>query len=635
MKYFSLLTILFLGLFLIACDEKPVPSADLDVPYLQLELRIGESKTIETTVKNETEDTKIVFFSGNTDIATVDEQGSVKGISLGQVTIIVYLEGEDEVFDVSVKVINDVNQELTIIKNKLVEEIGIGSRMNITLPTTEETYGSTISWESSHPEVMTNEGVIFQKEYNTYTDLSFTINLEGQTLEHTILFTVIGYAYEIVADDFLKQFSNLITRNYDNIKTTNYGYPNAEITWNSSDEAVFTNRGVYKKPAQDTPFFIEVTVSFIDQSASYSFKKDLIAQGVTVYEKTAALEEKIISSLNIGTMVSESLELPVFDDEYQATLNWFSNHDDIITNTGVFTPPIANQMVTLRCEVTIGKDYDSFSLEMEVAGKYYDAKWEAITDFLSLIFQDQIKTQRYTMYGATSYTAYNYGYLPFYQENRSIILDGMVPLVDRPGTIKTQTKWIVIHDTANTNEGADAEMHTRYIRSKPGVSWHYSVDDEETYQHIPNEEVAYHAGAKEGNNYGIGIETCLNYGIDYNVVMRKTAKLTAELLVEFDLGIYNVRQHNYYSGKDCPHVMRSANRWDEFLMLVAMEYFALTNLQDVSFVWESLSPAILDNTGKIISQNGSETEVSYQVLVTYNNETRAFNHTSTLLAKSW
>ncbi|HNZ50478.1 MAG TPA: N-acetylmuramoyl-L-alanine amidase [Bacilli bacterium] len=805
-KLIKMFSVLFLLMFLFACAEKPIEKAVLNVSTTALEMKIGETKTIETTVTNAVATTKLMFLSKNTEIATVDEQGQVTGISDGEATIIVYLDGEEDEFQVTVVVSKDydfilnaikkdllskvepsaranitlpstdeiygatiawkssneqvitndgvviqkeydsqvqlsltINYEgkvlshslpftvigyayeivadafleqfspnithsydnikttnaaypnavitwsssnelvftnqgvyknpkadtpfdievqvgfsnqpdvytftkqviaksvppLTAIKNELLSKFETNVHMNIALPSTDEVYGSTITWESSDEQVITNDGVVFQKEYNSQVQLSFTIAYEGETLTHTIPLTVVGYAYEIVADDFLKQFNKLITRNYDNIKTVNYNYPNAVITWSSSNELVFTNLGVYKKPKENTPFEIEVQVGFTDQQAVHTFTKQVVAQGITIYEKTAIIEEKILNSLNLGKMITESLELPIFDEEFQADLTWVSNKAAIITSTGAVVTPIANQMVTLRCEVSIGNDYDSFSMEVEVAGKQYNDKWAAVEDFLSLIFHDRIKTQRYTMFGATSYTAYNYGYLPFYSEAKSVILDGMVPFADRPGIVKTETRWVVIHDTANTRVGADAKMHTAYIRTNPGVSWHYSVDDRETYQHIPDEEVAYHAGAREGNYYGIGIETCLNQGIDYNVVMRRTAKLTAELLMEFNLSIYNVRQHNYYSGKDCPHVMRSANRWDEFLMLVAIEYFALKNLSDVSFVWESLSPDILDNTGKIISQAGIETTVTYRVLVTYKNETREFTKTSTLEAKSW
>ena len=47
----------------------------------------------------------------------------------------------------------------------------------------------------------------------------------------------------------------------------------------------------------------------------------------------------------------------------------------------------------------------------------------------------------------------------------------------RPGTHRT-IRYIVIHETANTNVGADAQAHAQLLQSgKNGTtSWHYSVD---------------------------------------------------------------------------------------------------------------------------------------------------------------
>lgn len=160
---------------------------------------------------------------------------------------------QPDVYTFTKQVIAKSVPPLTAIKNELLSKFETNVHMNIALPSTDEVYGSTITWESSDEQVITNDGVVFQKEYNSQVQLSFTIAYEGETLTHTIPLTVVGYAYEIVADDFLKQFNKLITRNYDNIKTVNYNYPNAVITWSSSNELVFTNLGVYKN-RKKTPF---------------------------------------------------------------------------------------------------------------------------------------------------------------------------------------------------------------------------------------------------------------------------------------------------------------------------------------------------------------------------------------------
>ncbi|MCH5586188.1 N-acetylmuramoyl-L-alanine amidase [Shimazuella sp. AN120528] len=65
----------------------------------------------------------------------------------------------------------------------------------------------------------------------------------------------------------------------------------------------------------------------------------------------------------------------------------------------------------------------------------------------------------------------------------------------RPG-IPMDPKWITIHETDNTDKGADADAHARLqvLGNNRTASWHYTVDDHEIWQSIPDNEVAWHAG---------------------------------------------------------------------------------------------------------------------------------------------
>jgi len=75
--------------------------------------------------------------------------------------------------------------------------------------------------------------------------------------------------------------------------------------------------------------------------------------------------------------------------------------------------------------------------------------------------------------------------------------------------------------------------------------------------------------------------------------------------------------------------MRHANRWQELLHLVKIEHLGKTRFNDVVFNWKSLTPEIIDNTGKIINHinNG---QVDYEVEVEYNNEKRKYQFTGYL-----
>ncbi len=140
--------------------------------------------------------------------------------------------------------------------------------------------------------------------------------------------------------------------------------------------------------------------------------------------------------------------------------------------------------------------------------------------------------------------------------------------------IKRKIKYIVIHETNNYNKMATAAGHAAYLKiSKNSTSWHYTVDETEIYHHIPDNEIANHAGERTGNRYGIGIELCVNDGSDFEKTFDNAAKLVAYLLKEYDLNINSIKTHNDFSGSYCPRRILSNGRFDEFKNKV-LEYYS-------------------------------------------------------------
>jgi len=134
-------------------------------------------------------------------------------------------------------------------------------------------------------------------------------------------------------------------------------------------------------------------------------------------------------------------------------------------------------------------------------------------------------------------------------------------------------KYITIHNTGNYTRGADAKAHATYIKSDEAsnlpVSWHYTVDEKGAYQHLPDNETAYHAGDGNGagNTQSIGIEICNNNDGNLLIATDNTTWLVADLCRKYNIPIQNVVQHNRWSGKDCPELLRR-NRpysWDIFI----------------------------------------------------------------------
>src|SRR5699024_8656181 len=139
----------------------------------------------------------------------------------------------------------------------------------------------------------------------------------------------------------------------------------------------------------------------------------------------------------------------------------------------------------------------------------------------------------------------------------------------RPGRKMTPTS-ITDHETANTNVRANARAHALLQRNgnRRQASWHFTVDDEpQVYQSLPVNEIGFHAGDSTGNNTSIGVERCVNSDGDYLKTLANTIELYRMLLKTYST-IKKIRQHNHWSGKDCPRLMRRAHKgidWDTFI----------------------------------------------------------------------
>lgn len=147
----------------------------------------------------------------------------------------------------------------------------------------------------------------------------------------------------------------------------------------------------------------------------------------------------------------------------------------------------------------------------------------------------------------------------------------------RPGQ-ERKIKYVVIHETGNTGRNAHAASHNNYLHDTADSqmkSWHYTVDDHEIYYHIPDNEIAFHAGdgldEDGGNLNGVGVELCVNPENDYEQTLKNAAKLTAMLLEAYDLDIASVKTHHDFSGKNCPEILLSEDRWEEFVNMVKQE----------------------------------------------------------------
>lgn len=128
------------------------------------------------------------------------------------------------------------------------------------------------------------------------------------------------------------------------------------------------------------------------------------------------------------------------------------------------------------------------------------------------------------------------------------------------------------HETANFNTGANADMHKRWLHSGAGgayVGFNFAVDDRKIIQLTPLNEVTWAAGTPEGNKYSYHCELCVNADIDHMKARRNAAALAGGIFAAKGWDSTKLVQHNKWTGKDCPMLLRRENRWPAFVANVS------------------------------------------------------------------
>jgi N-acetylmuramoyl-L-alanine amidase CwlA len=134
----------------------------------------------------------------------------------------------------------------------------------------------------------------------------------------------------------------------------------------------------------------------------------------------------------------------------------------------------------------------------------------------------------------------------------------------------------------------------------------------------------YHKIANRGgNNNGIGMEISVSEKSDIFRNFQLASKLCAYLLDEYNLTYDDIKQHHYFSGKDCPMTIRKNNLWNYFMHLVETE----KNIRDYTkegyqFKLIPLSKNVKEN-GRVTNL---EEDTKYQILITYQNEEVLLNN---------
>lgn len=657
---FSIFVIAFLFVLVGCGDEKPVNedkenNEKINDVILTKTLNIENIKDIEEgetlALRCSYDKDAVVSITWSVDdesIATITQEGVLKSLKSGKVVVTI----KDSKSNLEKSC--EINISSKAIDQSLVDDFlaGLPKQTATNLPSEL----NSLKVEYEFDSYIDKNGIIARDDENH--EVSGKVVINGVKYDYTVI--IVGEFIDDIAKEFIKQFNNInndidIVKRYDDYGGTN-------VIW-ESDSEIISKFGKFTRPFNDTYVTITYTIVTKEPAARVKFENKVLAIGESIDYRNKKVEEWINTVAKENSVLYKESVLPTYCDDYEASIEWFDDKGETLDIEKYADDPVLGKtaIFTVRVKYPNTNKYADFTMDYRVWNKRYNNTKEKAEDFVNALHKEYIRSY---VYWSQGYDEVNMGFVPFYDPIDSVIntdymCDYTYGLV-RTGIMKKSTEYICVHDTAGASPTHTALQFAQGQVQKNNnpqnteyISWHFTVGTDGIYQALPLDEVGYHAGdgSREygtiwysstygkadciggGNRNSIGIESCINHGTDYNDTMRKLAKLVAELILQYNLSIDRIKQHWHFSGKDCPGVIRHCNRWEEFLDLVRLEYFAKTELKGVTFEWTSLVPDILDNTGHVLKSDGNEFDISYKVKCTVDAESFEKEYTSTIMAQ--
>jgi N-acetylmuramoyl-L-alanine amidase len=154
---------------------------------------------------------------------------------------------------------------------------------------------------------------------------------------------------------------------------------------------------------------------------------------------------------------------------------------------------------------------------------------------------------------------------------------------NRRPAIAMTAETITIHNTGNAKSTAKNERAWLVSpQNSRQASYHIVIDDKETIECLPLNEVAWHAGDGRGNGNmrSIGIEICESG--DYAKTLERTVELVAKMFKERGWGVDRLRRHFDWSRKICPRLMYDNGTWKGWTDFMSKVENKLNPLADLS-----------------------------------------------------
>ena len=272
----------------------------------------------------------------------------------------------------------DAKDSLVLAENGTIVE------SNITLPTLN---GYTLTWESSHPEYLSNTGVVTRPDYsvgNVEVTLTATIADTINNLTESKAFKVTVKALEISDEQVVANAKEAIKDAIPAETETNLTLPTVsgvDIQWSSSHENIISSTGVVTIPTvEEGVVVVTLTATLTKGQATdtLTFEVKVAPSVAGVYGHVTETKEQLPYTFKLSTEVGAELVLPygnvnkdrMYNDNLYAYVYlptfgantpsvFYNANEEEVQNAGGVAYVVVNDVITAVYDGISGKKYDA------------------------------------------------------------------------------------------------------------------------------------------------------------------------------------------------------------------------------------------------------------------------------------
>lgn len=390
MKRNSFLVVLLLfalAFLFVGCKDEEIPEEQIPILVVSnLELKTEVDNTVSINAQiggvESPDEFQLEFASSNTNVATVNENGTVQAKAVGEATITVSIKDYPDQ-KLEVKVIVVAKQEIpdkTIVEQFAPTSVEILGQSSMDIGTTEKfpvfvrptTAYQRLVWVSSDPEIASvdAEGNVTAKAMGTVTITAYSAIAPDVRHSVDVLVKETGEDHEIVAKALAyvkERMPKYVTETFD---LPVYPNPDVTITWkNALGVELEDNQYVYENVTYDQ---VDAVICLIEYG--FATREESIPLKLVADPEHNNFENLELISFYLDILFADYLankvdgDLPLPTGLKGATIVWSTTKSEVITTAGKFTKPNNDTSVRLTALVTSGPVSQTFNFDLVAKG---------------------------------------------------------------------------------------------------------------------------------------------------------------------------------------------------------------------------------------------------------------------------